>query len=61
MALVKAGQAGELGGQQGAVVRGHALRRGALLGEGAEGVGGGRGGGGVQPPWRHTNHHLLGR
>ncbi len=40
VALVKTGQAGELRGQQGAVMEGHALGRGTLLGEGADGIGG---------------------
>ena len=62
VALVKTGQTSELGGQQGAVVGRHGLGRGALLRETAERVGGRRrGGGGLQRPWRHANHHFLGR
>lgn len=44
VALVNTGQTGELRGQQGAMVEGHDLGWGALLGEGAEGIRGWRSG-----------------
>lgn len=44
MALVNTGQTSELRGQQRAMVEGHDLGWGALLGEGAEGIRGRRSG-----------------
>lgn len=62
VALVKTGKAADLRGQQRDVVRCQALRRGTLLGKDAEIVGSRRGeGGGLQPAWRHADHHFLGR
>lgn len=59
VALVEAGQTGELRRQQGAVVERHDVGRGALLGEGAQRVGGRSGGRGVQEPRWDANHHLF--